>query len=76
MISEDLTTFKDISNLGEAPLTVDIVLKTSEIREKYSLTYFDSLHGAAAILLDGKIISSDKVYKKVKELKVINPLKL
>ena len=72
----DLAAFKEMSNIGEAQLTVNVVLKASEIREKYGLTYFDSLHGATAILSDGKIISSDKAFERVKELKAINPSKL
>lgn len=75
-IRVDLAAFKEIPNIGEAQLTVNVVLKASEIREKYGLTYLDSLHGATAILSDGKIISSDKAFEKVKELKSINPSKL
>ncbi|MCS7385753.1 MAG: type II toxin-antitoxin system VapC family toxin [archaeon GB-1867-005] len=75
-IRSDLAAFKGIPNLGEAPLTADVLLKASELREKYNLTYFDSLHGATAILLDGEIISSDKDYENVEELKLINPLKM
>ena len=75
-IRVDLAAFKEMPNIGEAQLTVNVVLKASEIREKYGLTYFDSLHGATAILSDGKIISSDKAFEKVKELKAINPSKL
>ena len=72
-IRKDLNAFRGIPNLGESPLTLNVILKASEIREKYGLTYFDSLHGATAMLYDGKIISSDKAYEGVNGLKAINP---
>jgi len=72
-IREDLYYFKNLANLGEAPLTVDVLLKALELREKYGLTFFDSLHGATALLLDGVIISVDEDYSKIEGLKVVNP---
>lgn len=75
-IREDLYCFKKLANLGEVPLTIDVLLKASELREKYGLTFFDSLHGATALLLDGMIISVDEDYGKVEGLKVVNPAEI
>jgi len=70
-IREDLFAFKIL--VKEIPLTGDVIIKASELREKYGLTYFDSLHAATAIVTDDLLISSDKDYEKVKDLKVIKP---
>jgi len=75
-IREDLYCFKNLANLGEVSLTVDVLLKASELREKYGLTFFDSLHGATALLLDRMIISVDEDYGKVEGLKVVNPAEI
>lgn len=75
-ILEDLNAFKLIRNLGEVPLTIEIIIDAAEIRAKYGLTYFDSLHAASALHLDGVIISTDKAYKKVKELKTVDPTQM
>ncbi len=72
-IREDLAYFKSLPNLGETPLTVNVLIKASELREKYGLTFFDSLHGATALLLDGIIISIDRAYNEVRGLKVVDP---
>jgi len=54
-------------------LIAQVILKAISLRRKYQLTYFDSLHAATAILHDGTIISSDKAYQEIKELKTIHP---
>jgi predicted nucleic acid-binding protein len=36
-----------------------------ELEEKYELSYFDSLVAAAALVLDRKVISSDKAFDRV-----------
>lgn len=48
-------------------------MEVMDLRKRYQLTYFDSLHAATAILYDGRIISTDKVYMEIKELKAIDP---
>lgn len=69
-IREHLAAFKNLPNLGEAPLNLNAVLKAFELREEHGLSYFDSLHAATALLADGEIISSDEAYRKVEGLKV------
>jgi len=70
-IREDIVAFKNL--LKECPITSEVIVKASELREKYGLTYFDSLHAATAVLADGVIVSSDKDYEKVRGLKAIKP---
>lgn len=45
------------------------------LEQKYGLTFFDSLHAAAAVEEGHTMISSDGQYEKVKELSLIRPRK-
>lgn len=58
-----------------APTTVrpDHFPQARQLRDKYGLTYFDSLHASAAILENEPLISTDKAYTAVEELKHIDP---
>ncbi len=72
-IRGDIEAFKLIPNLKEAFLTSEVIVKASSLREKYSLTYFDSLHCATAMLYDGKIVASDNAYDNVPEVRRLDP---
>jgi predicted nucleic acid-binding protein len=72
-IRKDLLLFKDFPNLDEAPLTLEVLIKASELREMYDISFFDSLHAATALLFDGVIASMDKAYTSIKGLKVVLP---
>jgi len=75
-IYNDLQAFKYIKNLGEIPLSIKIILKAIELRNKYNISYFDSLHAATAIEYDKVIISTDHIYREIKELKWVDPKKI
>ncbi len=47
-----------------------------ELRERYELTYFDSLHASTAISEGLPLVSFNKVYAKVRELRYVNPREL
>ena len=70
-IRRDLEAFRSL--LPDVPLVSEVIVRASEIRENYGLTYFDSLHAASALSADGVIISVDRDYEKVKELKAVKP---
>ncbi len=72
-ILSDIDAFRKIRNLGEVPLTSEVLIKASELRKKYGITYFDSLHAASALLHDKKIISKDRAYREIRELKTLDP---
>jgi len=72
-IAADIRAFTSIEGMKEAPLTSEIILRALDLRVKYQLTYFDSLHAATATLWDGVIISVDKAYLRVRELKAVAP---
>ncbi|MDW8004350.1 MAG: PIN domain-containing protein [Thermofilaceae archaeon] len=46
------------------------------LRKAYSLTYFDSLHASAAIVEDEELVSYDRRYLELMELKYLHPEKL
>ena len=52
------------------------VAKAYELRLKYDLSFFNSLHAATAIIEKTPLLSYDRIYGKVKELSYINPLTL
>lgn len=72
-VSRDIEAFRHIKNLGEIPLTSGILVTASRIRMKHGLTYFDSLHAASALKHDRTIISTDKAYRAVPGLTVMDP---
>ncbi|MGP3668040.1 MAG: type II toxin-antitoxin system VapC family toxin [Candidatus Bathyarchaeota archaeon] len=74
-IATDIRALTSIRNVDEAPINAQVMLTAINLRKKYQLTYFDSLHAATAILHDGAIISTDKAYREIKELKAIDPKK-
>ena len=52
-------------------ITTTLLALQCELEERYNLTYFDSLIAASALTLDGKIISDDKAFDKIPNLKRI-----
>jgi predicted nucleic acid-binding protein len=72
----DIEAFRRIENLGEVPLTARVIVEAARLRDKYGLTYFDSLHAASALYHDKTIISTDNAYQKVPGLRTIDPRKL
>lgn len=67
----DIEAFKNM--LSEIPINSDVMVKASELREKFGLTYFDSLHAASAINVDGVIVSTDREYEGIEDLDAIKP---
>ena len=49
------------------------LMKEWELREKYNLTYFDSLHASTAVVENETLISYDNKYSDIKELKYLRP---
>ncbi len=69
----DIIHFKTLENIKEIPLNSSIIILAQKLRENHNLTYFDSLHCASALHADGIIISTDKDFKNIKNLKLIAP---
>ena len=72
-ISSDIDAFRRMKNLGEIPLTSEIIVNAIKLRSKHHITYFDSLHAPSALSHDKTIISTDRVYKDMPEFKAMNP---
>ena len=50
-------------------IDANLIVKQTEIEEKYGLTFFDSLIASSALKLDKTIISDDKAFDKLPELR-------
>jgi len=72
-IRKDIQAFMMISNIHEIPLTSKVIITASLLREKYHLSYFDSLHAASALAHDRIVISVDKCYRRIPDIKLIDP---
>lgn len=75
-IYNDILAFVRIRNLGEVPLSARVIINALDLRDRYGLTYSDSLHAASALEYDGAIISTDQIYGSVKELTHLDPRKI
>lgn len=74
-IAKDILHIVEFPNLMELPLNSSILILAQKLRTDYSgLTFFDSLHCAAALLFDTKIISSDIFFDKIQQLIRIEPI--
>ncbi len=50
--------------------------RAAEIREDHDLSYYDSHHASAALFYDKSIVSTDRQYDRVKDLKRIDPYEI
>ena len=73
VVRSDIEALRRVRNLGEVPLTSEVIVEASRLREAYGLTYFDSLHAASALLHDGVMISVDEAYRRVRGLRALRP---
>ena len=75
-IRRDLEMFRVFPNIGERNLSLNTLIQASEFREKYGLSFFDSMHAATAVLADQKIISKDQTYERITGLVRLDPQEL
>jgi len=72
-ILKEIVFFQNINNIGEIPLDSRIIVTSIKLREKFQLSYFDSLHVASSMFLDSIIIGTDKDYQKLPHITLIDP---
>jgi len=72
-ILKEIVFFQNINNLGEIPLDSKIIVTSIKLRDKFQLSYFDSLHVASSMFLDSIIIGTDKDYQKLPHITLIDP---
>ncbi len=65
--------FLEQYNIKLVPMKPLHFIEAERIRNAYSLSYFDSLHAAAAINMDVPLLSYDRSYSEVKGLGYISP---
>ena len=73
---EDLGHLLTLYHLDVLALTCEGITEAAKLRRDYGLTFYDSHHAAAALLLDSEIISTDSAYDAVANLKRIDPYSL
>lgn len=66
----------DLYEIPIQPMQCGIFARAAEIRENYNLSYYDSHHASAALYHDSSIISTDRQYDRVKDLKRLDPSRL
>jgi len=74
-IREAVNALKDIFEIylikEVKTIDTDLIVRQAEIEEKYGLTFFDSLIASSALKLDKTVISDDKAFDKIPELRRI-----
>ncbi len=68
-----LLKYYEVTIVEPSPIHLAVAWR---LREKYGLSYFDSLHAATAITLGEPLTSYDETYRRVKELEYIHPSSL
>jgi len=69
----DLAELMVLPSVRYVPLTPGIALLSTYLRQVYNLSFFDSHYAAAALSLDGKIVSFDRACEKVPVLVRLDP---
>ena len=74
-IREAVNALKDVFEIylikEVKTIDTDLMIKQTEIEEKYGLTFFDSLIASSALKLDKTVISDDKAFDRIPELRRI-----
>jgi len=74
-IREAVNALKDVFEIylikEVKTIDTDLIVRQAEIEEKYGLTFFDSLIASSALKLDKTVISDDKAFDKIPELRRI-----
>jgi len=73
ILMEHLSALASLPKVTYPPFTPEIALAAVYLRKEAGLSFFDSHYAAAALNLDGSIISFDKDYDKVEGLERIEP---
>ncbi len=69
----DLAALMALPSVRYIPLTPEVVVTSAYLRRRFDLSFFDSHYAAAALGLDGKILSFDEAYDRIPGLVRIDP---
>jgi predicted nucleic acid-binding protein len=75
ILLEHISAIAAMPNVVFPPFTPSVALTSIHLRKEIGLSFFDSHYAAAALNLDGKIMSFDADYDKVEGLERIEPVK-
>ena len=75
MFFKDLDGFLSYHDIGILSDKASYHAKAEELRSRYGLTYFESLHASVALIEGLTIISSDTVYGRVENLRYVHTRK-
>ena len=70
---EHMVNLLAITGLNPVPLTPEIIILAISLRQDYNLSFFDSHHVSASLQGDGILISTDKAFRSIKGLDLMNP---
>jgi predicted nucleic acid-binding protein len=76
ILLEHLSALASLPNVDYIPFTPEEALTSVYLRKEIGLSFFDSHYAAAALNLDGKIISFDAHYDNVDGLNRIDPARV
>ncbi|MEM3501848.1 MAG: PIN domain-containing protein [Candidatus Bathyarchaeia archaeon] len=71
-VAPKLKAFGNLKNLIFLPITPDVANRAVEIHSAGLLTFFDSFYAATALTSDMTLISSDKAFKNIPNLKFMS----
>ena len=72
-LTEHMVNLLAIRGLHPVPLTPEVILLAISLRQDYYLSFFDSHHVSTSLQGDGILISTDKAFRSIKGLHLLNP---
>jgi predicted nucleic acid-binding protein len=71
-VAPKLEALANLTNLSFLPITPDVANKAAEIHSAGLLTFFDSFYAATALVSEMTLISSDKAFANIPNLKFMS----
>jgi len=71
-VAPKIKALANLPNLSFTPITPDVAERAAEIHSAGLLTFFDSFYAATALASDMTLVSSDKAFAKIPNLKFIS----
>jgi len=68
-----LAILSTLPNVSYVPLSLEVVLTATALRQDYDISFFDSHYAATVIKSDLMVISTDQVYRRIPGIQLIKP---
>ena len=72
-LTDHMVNLLAFTGLNPVSLTPEIILHAISLRQDYNITFFDSHHVSTSLQGDGILISTDKAFRSIKGLELMNP---